>query len=72
MELIFTINLYRFSSRKRAGGGSRKKSRFQTCGQEFYFETIRDFINCIHCGKQYEVKDTHVELATKDMPEAGD
>lgn len=42
------------------------------CGQEFYYETIRDFINCIHCGKQYEVKDTHVELATKDMPEAGD
>ena len=26
------------------------------CGQEFYFETIRDFINCNHCGKQYEVK----------------
>mgnify|MGYP000847078779 FL=1 len=34
------------------------------CGQEFYFETIRDFINCIHCGKQYEVKGTHIELTT--------
>lgn len=27
------------------------------CGQEFYFETIKVYINCIKCNKEYEVRD---------------
>lgn len=25
------------------------------CGQEFYFETVNTKINCIKCGKEYDV-----------------
>ena len=27
-----------------------------TCGQEFYFETTRDYIDCIKCKKRHDVK----------------
>lgn len=25
------------------------------CGQLFYFETVRDTVNCIKCGKKHDV-----------------
>ena len=27
------------------------------CGKEFYFETMRDTINCIDCNKEYDVSE---------------
>jgi hypothetical protein len=27
-----------------------------TCGQEFYFETTKDYIDCIKCKKRHDVK----------------
>jgi hypothetical protein len=38
------------------------------CGQEFYYETIRDYVVCIKCGKRYELK---LELS-EDKDEVGD
>lgn len=28
-----------------------------TCGQEFYFETIREEVRCIKCNKKYSTAD---------------
>lgn len=40
------------------------------CGQDFYYETIRDYVICISCGKRYEFK---VEVIDeKDEEKAGD
>lgn len=33
------------------------------CGQEFYFETLNNFLNCISCGKRYDVE------SFEEMPE---
>ncbi|WP_167792032.1 hypothetical protein [Soehngenia longivitae] len=38
------------------------------CGQEFYYETIRDFVVCIKCGKRHELKIEFLE----DIGEVGD
>lgn len=39
-----------------------------TCGQEFYFETVRTTIKCIRCAEEYDVneypkmKDNKIDL----------
>ena len=38
------------------------------CGQEFYYETIRDYVVCIKCGKSHELK---LE-PSEDIDEVGD
>lgn len=47
------------------------------CGQEFYFETINTKIKCIHCSKEYDVKDYPImeeeDITSGSMPdEPGD
>jgi len=42
------------------------------CGQDFYYETVRDFINCISCGKQYEVKNTLIDSDQMELLGEGD
>ena len=31
------------------------------CGQEFYFETTKDYIACIKCKKGHDVKSFHIK-----------
>lgn len=40
------------------------------CGQEFYYETIKNYIYCINCGKEYYVKEDIVDLYIKDEAKA--
>lgn len=42
------------------------------CGQEFYYETVRNFINCISCGKQYEAIDTKIDPVENEPAKEGD
>jgi len=38
------------------------------CGQEFYYETIRDYVVCIKCGERHELKLD----SSEDKDEVGD
>lgn len=42
------------------------------CGQEFYYETIRNFINCISCGNEYEVKESIIYAIETEPDKEGD
>lgn len=42
------------------------------CGKEFYFETVRDTINCINCGKEYDVSGYPEKEEKEETPKEGD
>lgn len=42
------------------------------CGNKIYFETVRDAITCIGCGKEYDVSEYPEKEEKEETPKEGD